>query len=84
MKTLICPSLKRFKGEEIMQRKNLKTILNEGGYIDYRNIFSDLEKENLEQMKAENIEWDDSENDSELPDWIQKKWEKYDLKDLDK
>ncbi len=67
-----------------MDKKNLKLILDEGGYIDYRNVFRDLEKENLEGLDVEGLDWDEADSESELPDWIKNKWKKYDMKDWDK
>jgi len=67
-----------------MGNKNLKTILDEGGYIDYRNIFKSLEKKSYEDIGHNEIITDENDFESELPDWIQNKWKKYDMKDWGK
>jgi len=82
LKNLIYPLLKTYKKGGVMNGKNLKNVLDEGGYIDYRNIFKDLEKVDEEVFEIENINWDEPE--SELPNWIKNKWKKYDMKNWNK
>ncbi len=68
----------------MMEEKNLKLILDEGGYIDYRNIFKNLEEEKLELSDSDCFDFEDSELETELPHWIMHKWKKYDMKDWEK
>ncbi len=67
-----------------MEKKNLRMILNEGGYINYRSIFRDLEEDNSKDLVSEEIDWDESDSETELPDWIMNKWKKYDMKDWER
>jgi hypothetical protein len=67
-----------------MESKKLKMILDEGGYIDYRNIFRDLESKKSENVPYEGFDNYESDSKSELPGWIQDKWKKYDMKNWGK